>query len=61
MLGRACAACRALWGAEARIDLSLGWAYPLTVRLGVGVPMLAAGRGVLGRSVLPYVDFGTFI
>jgi hypothetical protein len=50
------------FGAEVRLTLVSGWAYPLTVRGGVGVPALVRGQPVLDRTQpLFYVDLGTAI
>ena len=52
-----------LWstaGAELRADLAVGWAWGLTVRLGIAVPTLVEGQKVQGQAI-SYVDFGTFI
>jgi Tol biopolymer transport system component len=47
-------------GGEVRADLSLGWAFPLTFRVGVATPVIE--RGLL-RSAAPqlYLSFGSAI
>jgi Tol biopolymer transport system component len=47
-------------GAELRTDFTLGWAIPLTLRLGVGLPVLDGGRST-GATPLYYFNFGTAI
>jgi Tol biopolymer transport system component len=46
-------------GGELRADLSLGWQVPLTVRLGVGVPLLDRGMRPLRYTPLVYLSFGS--
>jgi hypothetical protein len=53
-------------GAELRADLSLGWAFPLTLRAGFGVPVVARGRLTTAGFDLPldllfYFSLGTAI
>jgi hypothetical protein len=43
-------------GAEIRLDLSLGWTFPLTVRAGAGFPVVTGGRPH-GRDALTGVHF----
>jgi WD40 repeat protein len=56
---------RQVWGsfgAEVRLTVASGWAFPLTVRGGVGVPAVVRGQPVLDRTQpLFYVDLGTAI
>ncbi len=47
-------------GGELRADLSLGWAFPLSARLGVAWPLVERGRVHLYYPVI-FVSFGTAI
>jgi hypothetical protein len=49
-------------GAELRADLSLGWAFPLTLRGGLALPVLVRGRptgAAAWRERQIYLSFGT--
>lgn len=55
---RALSRARGSVGAEVRVDLSLGWAFPLTSRIGIAWPLL--NRGALRRTApLPYWAVGS--
>ena len=45
-------------GAELRMDVTWGWAFPLTLRWGIGVPLVRAGRGAFD-ALLAYWGVGT--
>ncbi len=51
-------------GVELRADLSVGWAYPLTLRFGVGLPLVVNGkaqpRAALSQRLM-FFSFGTAI
>ena len=51
---------RAGTGMELRADVSLGWAFPLTFRLGMGFPIIDKGR-LNNRPPLFYLNFGSAI
>ena len=51
-------------GAELRLDLSLGWAFPLTMRGGVAFPLIIRGKSLgerAWRKQRIYLSFGTAI
>ena len=49
-------------GGEIRADLSLGWAFPLTLRLGAALPVVDKGLAVTGKvgdRVVAYFSLGS--
>ncbi len=49
-------------GAELRADLSLGWAFPLTLRLGVALPVVDKGLALssdVEERVVAYFSLGS--
>ena len=48
-------------GAEARADFIFGWAFGLTLRLGIATPIMIEGVPIGKPAWVPYIDIGTFI
>ena len=48
-------------GAEARADLIFGWAFGLTLRVGIAKPFVINGVPTGRTDWVPYIDIGTFI
>ena len=48
-------------GAEARANFIFGWAFGLTLRLGIATPIVEAGVPTGLQEWVPYIDIGTFI